>query len=102
MSRKLQLSDKALDDLEAVRLWYRQPGAGRVAKRRTQAIAAAIRRLRQHPCRYARADRRGTRQMLIEGHVVIYEVHPDTGRDTTAGDVLVLRVFGPGQSREVL
>ena len=40
--------------------------------------------------------------MVIEGHVVIYEIHPDTGRDTTAGDVLVLRVFGPGQSREVL
>lgn len=40
--------------------------------------------------------------MVIEGQVVIHEVHPDTGRDTTAGDVLVLRVFGPGQPREVL
>jgi hypothetical protein len=27
-------------------------------------------------------------------------VIPDTGRDETAGDVLVLRVFGPGQSRD--
>jgi hypothetical protein len=30
----------------------------------------------------------------------LYRVAPDTGRDETAGDVLVLRVFGPGQSRE--
>jgi plasmid stabilization system protein ParE len=102
VARKLLLSDKAIDDLSAVRVWYGQPGAGRVAKRRAQAIAAAIRRLRQHPCRYARGDHPGTRQMVIEGHVVIYEVHPDTGRDTTAGDVLVLRVFGPGQLREIL
>jgi hypothetical protein len=29
-------------------------------------------------------------------------VEPDTGRSVTAGDVLVLRVFGPGQSRECL
>ena len=29
----------------------------------------------------------------------VYEVIPDTGRDETAGDVRVLRVFGPGQDR---
>jgi hypothetical protein len=29
-------------------------------------------------------------------------VAPDIGRDETAGDVLVLRVFGPGQSRDRL
>jgi hypothetical protein len=27
-------------------------------------------------------------------------VHRDTGSNATAGDVLVLRVFGPGQDRE--
>lgn len=32
----------------------------------------------------------------------MYVVRPDTGRNDTAGDVLVLRVFGPGQSRERL
>jgi len=40
--------------------------------------------------------------MVTERHVVVYEVIPDTGRDTTAGDVTVLRVFGPGQSRDIL
>jgi plasmid stabilization system protein ParE len=102
MARKLQFSDKAVDDLSALRLWYSQPGAGRTAKRRAQAIAAAIRRLRQNPCRYVRGEHPGTRQMVVEGHVVVYVVDPDTGRDKTAGDVLVLRVFGPGQSRGVL
>jgi hypothetical protein len=28
-----------------------------------------------------------------------YEVHPDTGSNDTAGDVMVLRVYGPGQDR---
>ena len=33
------------------------------------------------------------------GHCVQYQLHPDTGDNLTAGDVLVLRVFGPGQFR---
>jgi hypothetical protein len=32
----------------------------------------------------------------------LYRVVPDTGRNDTAGDVLVLRVFGPGQDRDDL
>jgi hypothetical protein len=36
------------------------------------------------------------------GYRAICEVSLDTGRNDTAGDVLVLRVFGPGQSRDVL
>ena len=35
--------------------------------------------------------------MSCEGHRVIYRVDPDSGSNATAGDVLVLRVFGPGQ-----
>ncbi len=33
------------------------------------------------------------------GDRVLYRVTPDTARDETAGDMRVLRVFGPGQSR---
>jgi hypothetical protein len=29
----------------------------------------------------------------------LYEVDPDTDRADTAGDVRVLRVYGPGQNR---
>jgi hypothetical protein len=36
------------------------------------------------------------------GYRALYEVRPDTGLDDSAGDVQVLRVFGPGQSRERL
>lgn len=37
--------------------------------------------------------------MVVQSHVVIYEVSPDTGHDDTAGNVSVLRVFSPGQRR---
>ena len=30
---------------------------------------------------------------------VIYKVNHDTGRSATSGDVTIIRVFGPGQSR---
>jgi hypothetical protein len=36
------------------------------------------------------------------GYRALYRVSPDTGRDETAGDVRVLRVFGPGQDRGTL
>jgi hypothetical protein len=37
--------------------------------------------------------------LIIQGHVVVYELQPDTGDSKTAGDVYVLRVFGPYQDR---
>ncbi len=33
------------------------------------------------------------------GYRVLYEVVPDTGSNQTAGDVRVLRVYGPRQDR---
>lgn len=99
MARSLSYSREASADIEVVRWWYAQPGAGRTAQRRIRAILAAIGRLRQHPSRYPHGDHPGTRRMAVEGHAVIYEVIPDTGHDATAGDVVVLRVFGPGQDR---
>ena len=36
------------------------------------------------------------------GYRALYEVTPDTGHNETAGNVLVLRVFGPGQDRRTL
>ena len=50
-------------------------------------------------CLYPPGDEPGTRQAFCEGHVVVYEVDPDTLDNATAGDVLVLRVFAPGQDR---
>jgi hypothetical protein len=36
------------------------------------------------------------------GYRTLYQLIPDTVRDETAGDEVVLRVYGPGQSRDGL
>jgi plasmid stabilization system protein ParE len=97
--RIVRLTDEASDDLAAIRRWQTQPGSGAPAKRRVKAILAVLRRLKTMPCLYPPGDEPGTRQAFCEGHVVIYEVDPDTLDNASAGDVLVLRVFAPGQDR---
>jgi plasmid stabilization system protein ParE len=101
--RDLSYTDKALADLDAARRWLTQPGSGPAARRRLAAIWAAIEGLRDHPCRYPFGHHRGVRELPCGGgYRATYRVVPDTDRDETAGDVRVLRVFGPGQSRERL
>ena len=99
MPRRVSLTDEAIDDLGAIRGWQFQRGSGIAAKRRVKAILNTIEQLRRFPCLYARGDRPGTREVSSEGHRIIYAVDPDTGQNADAGDVTVLRVFGPGQSR---
>ncbi len=87
-------------DLAAVRAWRTQPGAGPKAIERLRRIRAAIRRLKDTPCLYPIGDHPGVREMPTDGgYRVLYLVDPDTGRGDTAGDIIVLRVFGPGQFR---
>jgi len=102
LPRRLIYAPKALDDLDAMYRWQTQPGSGAAAVRRVKAIRDAVRQLRQHPCRYAVGEHLGVRELPAMGYRVMYRVVPDTGRDETAGDVHVLRVFGPGQSRDRL
>jgi plasmid stabilization system protein ParE len=100
VSRRLSYTQQASDDLDAVQRWLTQPGAGLAARRRLAAIRGEIRRLKQHPCRYPVGHHPGVRELPCEGgYRALYRVIPDTGRDETAGDVQVLRVFGPGQLR---
>ncbi len=67
------------------------------------AIRAAINRLREHPCLYPVSQHLGVRELPCDGgYRVLYEVVPDTGRSADAGDVTVLRVYGPGQDRHGL
>lgn len=100
MPRELDYTDKALADLDEIGRWLTQSGAGPAARRRLTAVWAAIERLREHPCLYPIGDHPGVRELPCNGgYRALYEVHPDTGRNATAGDVRVLRVFGPGQDR---
>jgi plasmid stabilization system protein ParE len=101
--RALTVSPRAELDLHAIRLWLMQPGAGPIARRRLGAITQAIERLLEQPCLHAVGQHRGLRELSCgRGYRVIYRITPDTGRNETAGDVLILRIFGPGQSRDRL
>jgi plasmid stabilization system protein ParE len=101
--RRLRYTENARDDLDAARAWLTQAGSGPAARRRLAAVRADIRQLKQHPCRYPAGQHPGVRELPCDGgYRALYRVHLDTGRDATAGDVLVLRVFGPGQSRDRL
>ena len=76
-----------------------QPGAGARAQRRLIHIERAILALADHPCRHPR-EPHGWREFTVEEHRVRYRASRDTGQDKTAGNVLVLRVFGPGKIAE--
>jgi plasmid stabilization system protein ParE len=100
VARRLIYAREARDDLEAARAWLTQPGSGPAARRKLAAIRADIRRLQRQPCLWPVGDHPGVRELAATGgYRVLYKVAPDTGRDETAGDVTVLRVYGPGQNR---
>lgn len=101
--RRLRYTHEALADFDGIRGWLTQPGAGSAARRKLAAIRAAIRRLRIDPCLFPPGQHAGARELPCDGgYRALYRVVPDTGRSETAGDILVLRVFGPGQDRRTL
>jgi plasmid stabilization system protein ParE len=103
VARALIYASEALADIDAAAVWLTQPGSGQRARRTLAAIRAAIRRLREHPCLWPIGDHPGVRELpCAGGYRALYRVHPDTSRNDTAGDVRVLRVFGPGQDRSAL
>jgi plasmid stabilization system protein ParE len=103
VQRELSFTRRARTDIEAIQRWLTQPSAGWTAGRRLIAIRVAINRLREHRCLHPLGQHRGVRELPCGGgYRALYRVSPDTGRDETAGDVRVLRVFGPGQSRDRL
>jgi len=99
-SRTVRPSAAAQRDLLKARQWLTQRGAGATARQQLTAIGDAIRGLREHPTRWAFSlDHPGRRRRVVGEYVILYRVEPDTGNDKTAGDVLILRVFGPGQDQ---
>jgi len=98
--RRLIIAPRARDDIDAARRWLMQPGSGPAAWVKLDAIPTAIEDLRDHPCRSPLGRHPGVRERLCAGGWrALYRVRPDTGRDETARDVRVLRVYGPGQDR---
>ena len=75
-------------------------GSGTAARQRLASIRADLQRLKQYPCLYPIVDHQSVRELpCASGYRALYEVNPDTGRNEDAGDIIVLRVYGPGQSR---
>lgn len=98
--RALIYAPEALADLGAAAAWLTQPRSGPAAWRRLEAVWAAIERLREQPCLHPVLDHPGVRELPCpSGWRAFYEVEPDTGRNDDAGDVVVLRVYAPGQDR---
>lgn len=98
MARKVVTAPKAAEDLRNARLWLLQPGSGAGARGRWNALLRARRRLADHPYSGRRnEEHEGCRVLTVSGHRIVYQVVPDTGDAATAGEVQVLRIFGPGQ-----
>jgi plasmid stabilization system protein ParE len=98
--RALTYTDRAIADLKAAKRWLTQPGSGPAAWAKLDAILTAIEGLRDYPCRWPPGRYLGVRERVCAGGWrELYEVIPDTGSNETAGDVLVLRVYAPGQDR---
>jgi plasmid stabilization system protein ParE len=101
--RELIYAPEALADLDAIGSWLTQPGSGPKAWRRLVVIRDGIERLLEHPCLWPPRQHLGTRELPCQGgYRVVYVIHPDTGLNETAGDVIVMRVYGPGQDRSTL
>ncbi len=103
MPREVIYPPEALADLEEATIWLTQPGSVPKAWHRLAAIRDSIERLCEHPCLWPLGQHAGVRERPCEdGYRAVYAVIPDTGRDETAGDVIALRVYGPGQDRRPL
>ncbi len=97
--RGLAITEAAAKDLMEAQGWLTQPGSGVRAARKLASLRAAILDLQLHPCRWPQAQHAGVRERQVGEYRLAYEVVPDSGDDGTAGDVTVLRVFGPRQQR---
>jgi plasmid stabilization system protein ParE len=92
----VRISRAAAADLVSAREWLRQTGAGGKAAERLARISRALRDLRNDPLLWPEGEHLGTRSRSVAGYRIIYVAEND------AGLVTVLRVFGPGQSRDSL
>ena len=97
MKRRVVLSPPAQDDTERIRAWFLQPGSGAIAHTRLMKLEATIAALGVFPKAHKPGPNAGSRLLISQGHKVLYEIAPDAAGAET-GDVIILRIFGPGQS----
>lgn len=96
MPRRVITAPAAAEGLRTARKWLMQPGSGERGRRRWEHLRDIRRTLRDWPYLGAASnDHPGCRYVACEEHYIIYEVVPDTGLSATAGDVIILAVFGP-------
>ena len=98
MARRVTTAPDAAVALAAARRWLLQPGSGKAGARRWQALRNARRSLRDYPYLGGASEehpRHG--QLVVSGYRLSYQVVPDTGESSTAGDVRIVSVFGPGE-----
>jgi plasmid stabilization system protein ParE len=95
------LSSRAQADLNAIKSWLTQPGAGPRAHGRLAEIVSALERLgteaRRWPA-YLRADTPNIRRRSVAGHTVIYEIAEDVA-DGSSLIVFVHYIHAPGRFR---
>jgi plasmid stabilization system protein ParE len=92
MLRAVWLSNAAVRDLESVREWLTQPGAGIVAATKLADLLESLAELPDTAMRYPiDPDRPSHRYVAQDGYWIRFRI----GRDF----VFVSRVFGPGQNR---
>jgi plasmid stabilization system protein ParE len=97
MLRRVRVSAEAASDLRHIKAWFKQAGAGPAASSRLDRLIGQMTLLAQHPCSPKRVDASGVRQLVSERHRLMFRVSPDTGDNTTAVDVFIIRIFGRGQ-----
>jgi plasmid stabilization system protein ParE len=80
-----------------------QPGSGSRGRARWHHLRDMRRRLRDRPYLGPKSQEHpGCRYFVCEGYVIVYQVAPDTGDTATAGDIIILALFGPQLGRRDL
>jgi len=76
MSYRVRLSRAAIRELEKIRAYYTQSGAGRVKARKYAAILSSLKSLETSPTMYQNdPDALGFKAIPVSGHWVRFKIH---------------------------
>ena len=94
MREGLVLTPAAEQNLDVIRAWFQQLGAGRTSARRLARLLSALDGLVDYPHRGRRLGTGPIRIATIERHRIIYAATHSAAGNT----VVILRILGPGQN----